>query len=160
MTIKDRQFSKAKLRRAAVKYKRRRKSLKEIRKRATKIKESIEGTTHESGAGADQKAKKIMEIIDHPSPHVYKAIEWMKEKCPRYRNDKVSSTDGKCKDRGIRLAFYGLETGGFSKDADLLQIYFHCDGVDDLDLYIMPEKGIERKFTDSQLPIQLGRKDS
>ena len=66
--------------------------------------------------------KKIMEIIDHPSPHVDRAIEWMKEKCPRYRNDidKVSSTDGKCKDRDIRLAFYDLETGGFRKDADLL----------------------------------------
>ena len=90
VTIKDRQFSKAKLRRAAIKYKRRRKSLKEIRKRTTKIKESIEGTTYESGVGADQTAKKIMEIIYHPSPHVNKAIEWMKEKCPRYRNDKVS----------------------------------------------------------------------
>ena len=79
VTIKDRQFSKAKLRRAAAKYKRCRKSLKEIRKRTTKIKESIEGTTYESGIGADQTAKQIMEIIDHPSPHVYKAIEWMKE---------------------------------------------------------------------------------
>ena len=84
-----------------------------------------------------------MEIIYHPSPHVNKAVEWMKEKCPRYRNDKVSSTDGKCKNRDIRLAFYDLETGGFRKDADLLQVCFHCDGVDDLDLYIMPEKGIE-----------------
>ena len=54
VTIKDRQFSKAKLRRAAVKYKGRRKSLEEIRK---KIKESIEGTTYESGVGADQTAK-------------------------------------------------------------------------------------------------------
>ena len=132
MTIKAKQFKK--LRRAAVKYKRRRKSLKEIRKRTTKIKESIEGTTYESGVGADQRAKKIMEIIDHPSCHVNKAIEWMKEKCPRYRNDKVSSTDGKCKNRDIRLAFYDLETGGFRKDADLLQVCFHCDGVDDLDL--------------------------
>ena len=79
LTIKNRQFSKAKLRRAAVKYKRRRKSLKEIRKRTTKIKESVEGTTYESGVGADQTAKQIMEIIDHPSPHVYKSIEWMKE---------------------------------------------------------------------------------
>ena len=43
----------------------------------------------------------------------------MKEKCPRYRNDKVSSTDGKYKNRDIRLAFYDLETGGFRKDADL-----------------------------------------
>ena len=85
-----------------------------------------------------------MEIIYHSSPHVNKAIEWMKEKCPRYRNDKVSSTDGKCKNRDIRLAFYDLETGGFRKDADLLQVCFHCDGVDDLDLYIMPEKGIDR----------------
>ena len=109
VTIKDRQFSKAKLR---VKYKRRRKSMKEIRKRTTKIKESIEGTTYESGVGADQTAKKIMEIIDHPSSHVNKAIEWMKEKSPRYGNDKVSSTDGKCKDRDIRLAFHDLETGG------------------------------------------------
>ena len=88
-----------------------------------------------------------MEIIDHPSPHVNKAIEWMKEKCPRYRNDKVSSTDGKCKSRDIRLAFYDLETGGFRKDADLLQVCFHCDGVDGLDLYIMPEKGIEPSAT-------------
>ena len=56
---------------------------------------------------------------------------------------KVSSTDGKCKNRDIRLAFYDLETGGFRKDADLLQVCFHCDGVDDLDLYIMSEKGIE-----------------
>ena len=88
-----------------------------------------------------------MEIIDHPSPHVYKAIEWMKEKCPRYGNDKVSSTDGKCKDRDIRLAFYDLETGGFGKDADLLQVCFHCNGVDDLDLHIMPEKGIEPSVT-------------
>ena len=87
--IKDRQFCKAKLRRAAVKYKRRRKSVKEIRKRTMKIKESIEGTTYESGVGADQTAKNIMEITDHPSPHVNKAIEWMKEKCPRYRNNKV-----------------------------------------------------------------------
>ena len=79
MTIKDRQFSKAKLRRTAVKYKRRRKSLKEIKKRTTKIKESIEGSTYEPGVGADQTAKKIMKIIDHPSRHVYKAIEWMKE---------------------------------------------------------------------------------
>ena len=101
VTIKDRQFSKTKLRRAAVKYKRRRKSLKEIKKRTTKIKESIEGTTYESGVGSDQTAKKILEIIDHPSSHVYKAIEWMKEKCPWYRNDKVSSTEGKCKDRDI-----------------------------------------------------------
>ena len=92
------------MRRAAVKYKRSRKFLKEIRKRTTKIKESIEGTTYESGAGADQTAKNIMEITDHPSPHVYKAKEWMKEKCPRYRNNKVSSTDSKCKDRDIRLA--------------------------------------------------------
>ena len=67
VTIKDRQFSKAKLRPATVKYKRRRNSLKEIRKRTTKIKESIEGTTYESGVGT---ARKIMEIIDHPSPHV------------------------------------------------------------------------------------------
>ena len=89
MTIKDRQFSKAKLRRAAVKYKRRRKSLKEIRNRTTRIKESIEGATYESGVGADQTTKKIMEIIDDPLHHVNKAIEWMKEKCPRYRNDKV-----------------------------------------------------------------------
>ena len=147
VTIKDRQFSKAKLRRDAVKYKRPRKSLKEIRKRTTKIKESIEGTTYESGVGADQTAKKIMEIIYHPSPHVNKAIERMKEKRPRYRNDKVSSTDGKCKNRDIRLAFYDLETGGFRKDADLLQVCFHCDGVDDLDLYIMPEKGIEPSAT-------------
>ena len=88
-----------------------------------------------------------MEIIYHPSPHVNKAIEWMKEKCPWYRNDKVSSTDGKCKNRDIRLAFYDLETGGFRKDADLLQVCFHCDGVDDLDLYIMPEKGIEPSAT-------------
>ena len=67
MTLKDRQFSKAKLRRAAVKYKHRRKSLKQNRKRTTKIKEPIEGTTYESGVGADQTAKKIMEITDHPS---------------------------------------------------------------------------------------------
>ena len=147
VTIKDRQFSKAKLRRAAVKYKRRRKSLKEVRKRTTKIKESIEGTTYESGVSADQTAKKIMEIIYHPSPHVNKAIEWMKKKCPWNRNDKVSSTDGKCKNRDIRLAFYDLETGGYRKDADLLQVCFHCDGVDDLDLYIMPEKGIEPSAT-------------
>ena len=86
------------MRRAAVKHKRRRKSLTEIRKRTTKIKESIEGTTYESGVGADQTTKKRMEITDHPLPHVCKAIEWMKEKCSRYRNDKVSSTDGKCKD--------------------------------------------------------------
>ena len=72
----------------------------------------------------------------------------MKEKCPWYRNDKVSSTDGKCKDRDIRLAFYDLETGGFRKDTDLLQVYFHCDGVDDLDLYIMPERGIEPSATE------------
>ena len=47
--------------------------------------------------------------------------------------------------------------------ADLLQVCFHCDGVDDLDLYIMPEKGIEPSATkvhDSQLAIQLGRKES
>ena len=58
VTIKGRQFSKAKLILAAVKYKRRRKSLKEIRKRTTKIKESIEGTTYESRAGAEQTAKR------------------------------------------------------------------------------------------------------
>ena len=57
MTIKDKKFSKAKLKRAAVKYKRCRKSLKEIRKRTTKIKESIEGTIYESGVGAGQTAK-------------------------------------------------------------------------------------------------------
>ena len=68
-----RQFTKAKLRRAAVKYKRHQKSLKEIRKRTMKIKESIEGTTYESGVGTDQTAKRIMEITDQPSPHVYKA---------------------------------------------------------------------------------------
>ena len=56
VTIKDRQFTKAKLRRAALKYKRRRKSLKEIRKHTIKIKESIEGTVYESGVGADQTA--------------------------------------------------------------------------------------------------------
>ena len=67
----------------------------------------------------------------------------MKGKCPRYRNDKVSSTDGKCKNRDIRLAFYDLETVGFRRDADLLQVCFHCDGVDDLDLCIMPEEGTE-----------------
>ena len=90
-----------------------------------------------------------MEIIDHvyPSPHVYKALEWMKEKCPRYRNDKLSSTDGKCKDRDIRLAFYDLKTGGFRKYADLFQVCFHCEGVDDLDLHIMPENGIEPSAT-------------
>ena len=71
----------------------------------------------------------------------------MKEKCPQYRNDKVSSTDGKCKNRDIRLAFYDLETGGFRKDADLLLVCFHGDGVDGLDLYIMPEKGIEPSAT-------------
>ena len=141
-------------------YKRRRKSLKEIRKRTTKIKESVEGTTYESGVDADQAAKKIMEIIDHPSPDVYEAVEWMKEKFPRYRNDKLSSTDGKCKDRDIRPAFYDLETGEFRKDADLLQVCFHCDGVDDLDLQVMPEKGIEPSATNSQWAIQLGRKDS
>ena len=59
------------------------------------------------------KQQKNHGIIDHPSPHVNKAIEWMKEKCPWYRNDKVSSTDGKCKSRDIRLAFYDLETGRF-----------------------------------------------
>ena len=32
---------------------------------------------------------------------------------------------------------------GFRLDADLLQVCCHCDGVDDFDLYIMPEKGIE-----------------
>ena len=53
--------------------------MKEIRKHTTKIKEPIEGTTYESGCGAYQTAKKIMEIIDHPSPHMYKAIEWRKE---------------------------------------------------------------------------------
>ena len=145
MTIKDRQSSKAKLRRAAVKYKRSRKSLKEIKKGTTKIKESIEGMHNlriRSWRRSNSK-KKIMEIIDHPSPHVYKPIEWMKEKCPRYRNDKVSSTDAKCKDIDIRLAFYDLETGGFRKDTDLLHVCFHCGGVDDLDLHMMPEKGIE-----------------
>ena len=75
VTIKDRQFRRAKLRRAAVKYKRLRKSLKEIRKRTKKIKESVEGTTYESGVDAGQTAKKIMEKIDHPSPHVYKTTE-------------------------------------------------------------------------------------
>ena len=104
-----------------VKSKRRRKSLKEIRKRTTKIIESIESTTYESGVGADQTARKIMEIIDHPSPHVYKAIERMKEKCPRYRNDKVLSSDCKCKDRDIRPGFYDLETGGFRKDVIVME---------------------------------------
>ena len=42
--------------------------------------------------------------------------------------------------RDIRLVFNDLETGGFRKDADLFQVCFHCDGVDDLDLHIMPEK--------------------
>ena len=55
VTTKDRQFSKAKLRWAAVKYKRHCKSLEEIRR---KIKESIEDTTYKSGVGADQTAKK------------------------------------------------------------------------------------------------------
>ena len=90
-----------------------------------------------------------MEIIDHPSPLVHKVIEWMKKKCARYRNDKVSSTDGKCNGRHIRLAFYDMETGGFRKDADLLQVCFHCDGGDDLDLHIMPEKGTELSATKS-----------
>ena len=45
----------------------------------------------------------------------------MKEKCLRYRNDKMSSTDAKC-NRDIRLAFNDLETGGFRKDADLLPL--------------------------------------
>ena len=98
--------------------------MKEIRKGSTKIKESVEGTTYESGVGADQTAKKIMEITDHPSPHVYKPIEWMNEKCPRYRNDKISSTDGKCKDRDIRLAFYDLETGEFRKDVTCFRYAF------------------------------------
>ena len=29
----------------------------------------------------------------------------------------------------------------------MLQVCFHCDGVDDFDLYIMPEKGIEPSAT-------------
>ena len=48
-----------------------------------------------------------MEIIDHPLPHVNKAIEWMKEKCPRYRNYKVSLTDGKCKHRDSKNDWRG-----------------------------------------------------
>ena len=42
--------------------------------------------------------------------------------------------------RDIQLALYDLETGGFGKDTALLQVCFHCDGVDDLDLYIIPKK--------------------
>ena len=44
---------------------------------------------------------------------------------------------------------YSIQSGlgRFRKDADLLQVCFHCDGVDDLDLYIMPEKGIEPSAT-------------
>ena len=57
-----------------------------------------------------QQNKNNMEIIDHISPHVNNAIEWMKEKYPRYRNDKVSLTDGKCNNKNIQLAFYYLET--------------------------------------------------
>ena len=71
----------------------------------------------------------------------------MKEKCPRYRNDKVSSTDGKCKNRDFRLAFMIWKLEGLGRTLTCIQVCFHCDGVNDLDLYIMPEKGIEPSAT-------------
>ena len=115
----------------------------ERRSKAKKVEES-EGITYESGIGlSDPELLALQKIVENPSDTT-EVTNWLKE---NHSEDKNSQ---KLKPMKLTsnpiILFYDLETGGFRKTADRIQIAItkgNGNHSEDINVFVMPKKKLD-----------------
>eukprot|EP00112_Aurelia_sp_Birch-Aquarium-sp1_P014841 Seg323.9 transcript_id=Seg323.9/GoldUCD/mRNA.D3Y31 product="hypothetical protein" protein_id=Seg323.9/GoldUCD/D3Y31 len=126
-------------RQATLNFKRARKSNKKSRKSKDNINETIEGTSYATGLGLlTSDVTFIQETLASPQQEkeLEDGLQVNCERKPVY--NRADSSDR------LKIIFYDLETGGLTKDSEILQVSmleaYPSESKSELSIYIMPTK--------------------
>ena len=135
--------------------------MQERRSKAKKVEES-EGITYESGIRfSDRELLALQKIVEKPS-NTTEVTNWVKENHSKDKNFqklkpmKLTSN--------LIILFYDLETGGFRKTADIIEIAItkgNSNNSENMNVFVMPKKKLDArsvKVHDYMVNYRTGKK--